>query len=103
MDTKPIAPPPAWASMAQAAVVVLSVAVLLLPEVRGKFTAATLSVLYSVVFGDLLYRDWRAGLLHMTLREGARRAQSTPLATRTLEFAAAVLGCVAIVVSAANR
>ncbi len=103
MDTKPINPPPAWASAAQAAVVVLSVAVLLLPEVRGSFIRATLAVLYCVAFSNLLYTEWRAGLLNMTIREGARRDQARPLATRTLEFAAAMLGCIASVVLSLNR
>lgn len=97
------APPPAWASAAHAAVVALSVAVLLLPELRGQFAGVTLSLLYAVVFGDRIYRDWRAGLLHMTPSEGARRAQSSPAAVTTLEFAAALLGCVAIVVLISRR
>lgn len=90
--------PPAWATAAQATVLALSLA-LLLPELRGKLTWVGLVVLYALAIGSTTYGDWRAGLLHLTLREGARRAQSTPAAIRALEFAAAVLGCLAIVVS----
>ncbi|MDP2007616.1 MAG: hypothetical protein Q8K45_18245 [Rubrivivax sp.] len=100
MDKAKLDAPPAWATTAQVAVLALSVALLLLPELRGKSTWVGLLVLYALAIGNTTYRDWRAGRLHMRLREGARHhAQSTPAALRMLEFAAAMLGCVAIVVS----
>ncbi len=98
-----LAPPPAWASAAHVAVVALSLALLLLAEVRGQFTGAALAVLYGVTVGNMVYRDWRAGLLHMTLREGGRQARSTHSARTMLETAAALLGCVAIVVVTLSR
>lgn len=103
MEKVKLEPPPAWVSAAHVAVVALSLALLLLPEVRGQFTGAALAILYSVTGGNMVYRDWRAGLLHMPLREGARLAQSTHATGTTLETAAALLGCAAIVVTILSR
>lgn len=98
MNKVRLAPPPAWAPPVHATVIVLSLAVLLLPEARVPLTTLALNAAYFMVIGNVVYRGWRAGLLHMTLSEGARHAQSTPIAVRTLEAVSAILGSVAITV-----
>ena len=70
---------------------------------RGKLFGATLSLPCVAAVGHTTYTAWRAGRLHLTLRESARRDPSTPLAAKTLEFAAAVPGRAAIVVSFLGR